>query len=477
MLGTLIHRLLRGRNAGAAPQAQADLEPVREALRRNDDAAARAALARLPRAAQHSAKGSELAGLIEYRAGRFERAATLLESAVTLEPERASAQANLGQCLHLLGELDAAAAHLARALELAPGFLDAQRNLALVHYRRGDLALAESLCRSSLLAEPENSVTHMLLGEILLAQGRYLEAWPEFEWRARDARVVRAQQPHPGPRWNGEPLEPGATLLLWTEQGFGDKFQFARFLPVAARRYPGVRLVVAVPRGVHGLMRRVAGVADAIELDANPEVPHLQAALLSLPVHLRADAAMIRAGLPYLRAEPERTERFARRLQGDAAPRVGLVWKSGRHADAGADEALLNASRDVEFDSLAGALPRGRLRYLNLQLEHGLAREAFTAAGVEDWSGTLEDFEDTAALLANLDLVVTVDTSVAHLAAAMGRPTWVLCRYDACWRWMKGARASDWYSEARRFFQDRPRDWGAALRAVRAELERFGARA
>lgn len=477
MLGTLIQRLFRGRGAGAATHASADFEPVREALKRNDDRAARSAIARLPRAAQLSARGTEFAGLIEYRAGRFERAATLLESAVTLEPERASAQANLGQCLHLLGELDAAAQHLARALELAPGFLDAQRNLALVHYRRGELGLAESLCRASLLAEPANNTPHMLLGEILLAQGRYLEAWPEFEWRSHDARVVRAQQPHPGPAWNGAPLEPGATLLLWTEQGFGDKFQFARFLPEAARRHPGARLVVAVPHGIRGLMRRIPGVADAIELDANPDGQHVQAALLSLPVQLRADAAMIRAGLPYLRAEAERSEQFARRLQGDAAPRVGLVWKSGRHADAGTEEMLLNASRDLEFAALAAALPRGRLRYLNLQLEHGLEPQAFAAAGVEDWSGSLADFEDTAALLANLDLVVTVDTSVAHLAAAMGRPTWVLCKFEACWRWMKGAAASDWYPEARRFFQQRPRDWSTVLGAMRAALERFGARA
>jgi Tfp pilus assembly protein PilF len=474
LLGALIHRLLRGRSAGAGPAQGADLEPVREALGRNENAAARAAFVRLPKAVQVSSKGSELAGLIEYRAGHFDLAANLLESSVASDPSRASAQANLGQCLHLLGELDAARRHLARAVELAPGFLDAQRNLALVEYRRGALGAAEALCRRQLLAEPRNSVTHMLLGEILLAQGRYLEAWPEFEWRSRDPRVVRAQQLHPAPPWKGEPLEPGRTLLLWTEQGFGDKFQFARFLTPAAARHPGVRLVVACPNGIHGLMRRVTGVADAIPQIANPEGSHVQAALLSLPGFLGADAAMIREGLPYLSADPERVERCARLLRGDAVPRVGLVWMSGRHADAGPEEALLNASRDVDFEALAAALPRGRLRYLNLQIEHGLEAPAFAAAGVEDWSGAIADFEDTAALLANVDLVITVDTSVAHLAAAMGRPTWVLCRFDACWRWMKGAAASDWYPGARRFFQERPRDWGAVLHALRAELERFG---
>ncbi len=479
MLGGLIRRLVRGRRASGAPggEAPADFEAVRVALERGDGGAARAAFARLPHAAQLSSRGNELAGLIEYDAGRFERASDLLECAVAADPNRATAHCNLGQCLQLLGELDAAALHLSRALELAPGFPDAQRNLALVHYRGGELGAAEALCRRTLLAEPDRTATHILLGEILLAQGRYAEAWPEFEWRRDDPRVKRARNLHPAAQWHGEALHPGETLLLWTEQGYGDMFQFARFLPVAAARLPGVRLVVACPESVQGLMRRVSGVSDAIAQAANPDGAHLQAALLSLPLRLGADAAAVSNAGAYLRAEPARVEQFARQLQGNPAPRVGLVWQSGRHTGIGHADALLNASRDIGFDVLAGALPQGRLRYLNLQLEHGLAPQAFAAAGVEEWSGSIRDFEDTAALLANLDLVVTVDTSVAHLAAALGRPTWVLCRFDACWRWMKGAAASDWYPAARRFFQNRPRDWAAVLRALRAELEGPGVQA
>ncbi|HVB47458.1 MAG TPA: tetratricopeptide repeat protein [Burkholderiales bacterium] len=479
MLGALIRRLVRDRRASRARHAPApaDFEAVREALDRGDGGAARAAFSRLPPAAQLSSRGNELAGLIEYDAGRFERASALLECALAADPNRATVHCNLGQCLQLLGELDAAALHLSRALELAPGFRDAQRNLALVYYRAGDLGAAEALCRRTVLAEPDRAATHILLGEILLAQGRYAEAWPEFEWRREDIRVKRARSLHPAAQWNGEALPAGETLLLWTEQGYGDMFQFARFLPAAAARLPGVRLVVACPESVQGLMRRVSGVGDAIAQAANPEGAHRQAALLSLPLRLGADAAAVRNAGTYLRAEPARIEHYARRLQDTPAPRVGLVWQSGRHTDIGHADALLNASRDIDFGALAGALPQGRLRYLNLQLEHGLAPRAFAATGVEDWSGSIRDFEDTAALLANLDLVVTVDTSVAHLAAALGRPTWVLCRFDACWRWMKGAAASDWYPAARRFFQHSPRDWSAALGALRAELEGFGVQA
>lgn len=475
MLGTLIRRLLQAARPGAQAAAPADLAEVRAALQRNDAAAARAAFVRLPHAAQVSAKGSELAGLIEYAEGRFDLASALFESSVAVDPERASAQCNLGQCLQLLGELEAAASHLVRSLELFPGDLLALHNLALVRYRQQALAESEALCREALRLDGARVATHLLLAEALLAQGRYAEAWPEFEWRRHDARVARAQRLHPAPEWQGESLQAGEALLLWTEQGFGDAFQFARFLPLAAARLPGVELAVACPPSMHALMRRVTGVGSVLAQDANPERPHMQAPLLSLPLRLNASGGDLGAGLPYLRAAPEAALRWAEMLRGGAAPAVGLVWKSGRHPGTALAELARNADRDVDFDALAGALPRGRLRYLALQLEHGLAPERFAAAGIEDWSGALRDFDDTAALLANLDLVVTVDTAVAHLAAAMGRPVWVLCKFDACWRWMKAAPASDWYPQARRWFQHRPGDWSEVLRGLRCALQGFAA--
>lgn len=477
LLGAMIRRALRAARGGGAAQAEreATFGEVRAALQRHDAGAARAAFDRLSHAAQVSAKGSELAGLIEYTRGRFDLASALFEASVAMDPSRPTAQTNLGQCLQLLGELGAAAPHLERARELAPAFVDASHNLALVRYRQQHLVQAEALCRDVLARDPARAQSHLLLAEVLLAQGRYAEAWPEFEWRRADARVERARALHAAPEWQGEALHAGDTLLVWTEQGYGDTLQFARFLPAAAARVPGVELVVACPEILQGIMRRAAGVGAVIAQNSNPARPHRQIPLLSLPWRLEAGAAQVRPAGSYLGAAPEAAARWAAALGQRQAPRVGLVWQSGRHPGTEAPELARNADRDIGFDALARALPRGRLRYLGMQIDHGIAPERFTAAGIEDSSGALRDFDDTAALLANLDLVITVDTAVAHLAAATGRPVWVLCKFDACWRWMKASASSDWYPWARRWFQHRPGDWTEVLRGLHGALERFGA--
>lgn len=476
VLGTLIRRLLsKGQELGrlaAVPQA-ADFGGVRKALEGGDTAAARAVFGELPSAARASAKGNELAGLIESADGRFDLASAYFEYSIAADPGRPSAQCNLGQCLQLLDEFDAAAEHLERALQLAPDFTLALHNLALVRYRQQQLAAAEARCRDVLRAEPGRLTTHILLSEVLLAQGRYAEAWPEFEWRRQHPGLLQLSERHPAPEWGGEMLSAGATLLLWAEQGYGDMFQFARFIPPLAERLRGVKVILACPESIHGVMKRIHGINEVKASGANPAEPHKQTALLSVPLHLAATASEVRIPVPYLCAAPEAAARFGAMLGKSAVSRVGLVWKSGRHPRLGKAELARNAGRDIDFEAFAGALPRGRLRYLALQLEHGLDSQHFAAAGVEDWSEQLRDFDDTAALLANLDLIVTVDTAMAHLAAAMGRSVWVLCKFDACWRWTKALPSSDWYPRTQRLFQHRPGDWSRVLRELRRKLDAF----
>ena len=421
--------------------------------------------------------------------GRAADALACCDAALELRPNYAEAWSNRGNALSDLNRpLDARACY-ERALELAPNFVDAWNNLALtlVDLDRHAEAL-ESYDRALALA-PEAVETHWNRALCLLQLGRFDEGWAEYEWRWRRKRIAAGSRAFDEPLWRGDaPLE-GKTILLHAEQGLGDTLQFCRYAALVAQR--GARVILEVQPELMRLLQELDGVADLIETGAPLPPFDYHCPLLSLPLALHTTLATIPAAIPYLHADSGNAERFRVRMNeamaGSGVLKVGLVWAGGARAHV--PELRKNdARRSLAFEQLAPILDVPHVQFFSLQKGAAAAQLEEARAGQQghqdaasriiDWTDELRDFADTAALVANLDLVISVDTSSAHLAGAMNRPVWILNRLDTCWRWMLEREDSPWYPSARLFRQPSLGNWTAVLADVAHALrERATARA
>jgi hypothetical protein len=270
----------------------------------------------------------------------------------------------------------------------------------------------------------------------------------------------------------------GKTILLHAEQGYGDTLQFCRY----ARRVraQGADVILEVPTSLGRLMKRLEEVGRVIfPEDATPEVD-LQCPLMSLPLAFGTTLETIPCGERYLVAEPALVERWRVRLGERRAFRVGLVWSGGLRPSQ-PESWSVNARRNIDLQMLAG-LNHPRIEYVSLQKgepaeseAQDLRRRGWSGPTLIDHTKELTDFAQTAALIENLDLVVSVDTATAHLSAALGKPTWILNRLDSCWRWLWNRVDSPWYGSARLFRQSAPGSWDGVVRQVRDELFQLAA--
>jgi len=273
-------------------------------------------------------------------------------------------------------------------------------------------------------------------------------------------------------RWKGETEIAGKTILLLAEQGFGDVLQFCRYAPLVADL--GAKVILAVPGTLSRLMGTLRGVDRVLSQDdAVPEYD-LHCPLMSLPLVFGTAETTIPAAVPYLPAEPEAVEHW-RNVIPAAMPgrlRIGLVWAGGRRPDQPHAMAI-DQRRSMHLAAMAplGAIPG--CVFVSLQFG-GPARQARGAPfPLIDVTARLTDFADTAALVEALDLIITVDTAVAHLAGALARPVWLLSRFDACWRWGRDRDDSRWYPTMRLFRQTEPGDWAGVMARVAAALRSF----
>jgi tetratricopeptide (TPR) repeat protein len=431
--------------------------------------------------------------------GDLDGAAGCYRTALDLDPRYAEAWNNLGCVMQLQGRLAEAADHFRKALEINPALAQANQNLgslmrdphrleaAAENYRRaireqpGDASLYVDLGNTlrdqekfdeaiasfdaALKLKPDHAEAHFSKALVLLLKGELAQGWEEYEWRWR--REPAARQ-FPVAEWDGLPL-PDGDLLLYAEQGFGDTLQFIRYAPLAARRCR--RVIVECQAGLKSLVAAMPGVAQVV-VPGEP-LPRFAARLplLSLPRVFKTTLETIPAEVPYLRADPEELRAWRARLAADGeALKVGLCW-------AGRPEQWDNTSRSAALDLLA---PLGELRgvvFYSLQKGPAAAEAAHPPAGMslKDVSGELRDFSDTAALISSLDLVITVDTSVAHLAGALGAPAWVMLSRLPDWRWLLEGERCPWYPSMRLFRQETFGDWRpVAERLARALGERIG---
>lgn len=416
---------------------------------RHDDAV-RAAMVAVAAHPGHDAAANRLAEALAGMSAAGANAGAWLRADLPAKALMAAGIA-LGRADDLAAAMDA----FALALDREPANGLARVNFGCALFKLGRFAEAAAHLRMAVAAMPDDAVARFGLANALLAQGAWREGWEAYEFRWRLPGAIRPVAP--GPAWKGEPLE-GRRLLVLAEQGFGDMLQFARFLPLLPA---GARL--RAPKALHRLL------AGVVEMDdGQPGATDCcHCPLMSLP-HLLG-VSPVDAPAPYLLADPALRARWRGRLPAlgsRARRRVGLVWSGGGRR-AGGGDMQAGAGRSLDAAALAPLLAVESVRFVSLQ--HG-APGAAAALGLPDPMPDVTDFADTAALLAELDLLVSVDTAAAHLAGALGVPAWVLLRPDTDWRWPSEGQHSAWYPSLRLFRQPSPGDWAGVIAEVAVRL-------
>ena len=407
-------------------------------------------------------------GVATEQRGRPEDAMPLLDRAVELQPGEPEFHNNRGLALYSLQrDREAADAHR-QAIALAPRHAGAYSNLGRALQAAGDVDGAIAALRTGLSIAPEFPALHWNLGLALLLAGDYAAAWPEYEWRLRAPEFAHALSSHPGAAWNGEDLA-GKTLLVTSEQGLGDAIQFLRFAKDVAAR--GARVEAMVPPALRNLAATVPGIAAARAVGGPLPAYELHVSLMSLPHRLGLGIDGVGMSAPYMFADSTRVAeaRAAIAREANGGISVGVAW-------SGAPGNTINARRSMPLAALAPLFDRTGVRLFSLKREGEALTEDDTA-----WSRRLvnldmrNDFDGIAAMIASLDLVISVDTSIAHLAGALGKRVFVLNSFVPDWRWMLGRSDSPWYPSARLFRQPSPGDWPHAVASAADALrEEFG---
>jgi len=394
---------------------------------------------------------------------RLEEARIAYGKALALMPADAPILSNMGTVLKDLGQWTQAESFLNRAIELGGG-AKAHSNLGHVHYLQGDCEQAVRCFEQALACAPGDPDAEFHLGVANLRLGNWQDGWRRYEsrWRRQTARE-RLRHQHK-PAWDGGDLA-GKTILIWSEQGLGDTLHFIRFVNDLAAR--GACVVVECQRSLVPLVGRMPAVSDVVAQGEAPPDFDVQAPLLSLPHLLGITLETLPPQAPYLEAPAERLSGVIRADK----PKVGLVW-AGESRRSDVECLLIDRRRSMALDTLTPVLSVKGIEFVSLQM--GDAKSHLSAwPGITDASVHIRDFADTAALIGQLDGVVSVDTSVAHLAGSLGKPIWLLSRFDGCWRWLKGRSDSPWYPTMSVYAQTKQGDWETPVTALAQDMVRW----
>ncbi|MDR3536816.1 MAG: tetratricopeptide repeat-containing glycosyltransferase family protein [Acetobacteraceae bacterium] len=411
-------------------------------------------------------------GLAQYEQGRVAEAENSFRGALRLRPDYANALMNLGTALQSLNRLVEAEASYRQALTCGGDPARVLNNLGLLLQELGRPAEAEAACRAALAHRPGQADARTNLALVLLLRGAYAEGWREYEARWQVASMTTATRPFAQPRWTaGVPLA-GRTILLHAEQGFGDTLQFCRYASLLAAA--GARVLLEAPPALCRLLASLDGVAQVIPAGETLPPFDLHCPLMSLPFGFGTTLETIPNASPYLHADPAQAASWRQALAALPGRRIGLVW--GGSSRSGQPHAVaVDRRRSMPLAALAPLAGIAGCSFVSLQLGPPAAQPPPAGLVLHDPTTGLGDFADTAALIEALDLVISVDTAVAHLAAALGRPVWLLNRFDTCWRWLLGRDDSRWYPTLRQFRQPTAGDWTTPVARIAQDLARFAA--
>ncbi len=410
-----------------------------------------------------------LKGFIAFKRNKGEEAAALMEQALAAGAGQPRQLCNLGEVYRLIGRLDEGLAMTRRAQALAPTDAVAHFNEAMLRYERLEPEECIRAARRAIQLKPDMPEAHMRLGQALLLTGAFAEGWEEYEWRYQISGAQALMPKTDKPQWNGAPLRDDQTLLLVADQGYGDVIMFARYLPWAFSRAKSVAIATSAEL-CDLLERHFPGPTYFSRWDqAPPFVAYCPFSGLPRLHFTRLDS--IPQPAPYLKALPEKVAEWRGRLDAllpAGKKRIGIAW-------AGRPTHNNDRNRSISIEMLAPFAQVPDAAFVAVQ-------KGPAAAQVANWPGPapilgldaqIETFDDTAAILENIDLLVCVDTSLGHLAGALGRPAWIMTPFAPDWRWLTQREDSPWYPSLRLIRQDGPKAWPGLIRRVADELAAF----
>ena len=397
--------------------------------------------------------------------GKPEQALTYYREALRISPSYAQAAINMATSLRDVNQLDEAIEACCEALRLTPDSTDARINMGSFFQDQGRHKEAIAIYSEVLTLKPESLDAAWNKSLSLLALGRYDEGWPLHE-TGLGIPHMRGEYPSPQRRWQGENFV-GKRLLIWAEQGLGDNLQFIRYAALCKQR--GGTIIVMCPRPLRALFRNCSFIDEVPDVVEEKDFD-LHAPMMSLPFIFKTTVATIPAPIPYLFISDEARVRWAGKITGKGL-KVGLVW-SGNPRENQLNAHMIDRRRSINLQMLLPLFDVAGVQFYNLQMGTNAAQidEYGLRDRIMDVMTDVKDFEDTGALIEQLDIVLSVDTSVVHLAGGLGKPVWVMSRFDACWRWLQNRSDSPWYPTARVFGQSAPGDWTEVVAQIREAL-------
>ncbi|MCP5364302.1 MAG: glycosyltransferase family protein [Hyphomicrobiales bacterium] len=397
------------------------------------------------------------------RENSIDSAIAAYRRALALQPEYPEALSNLAVALRTAGRHGEAREHCEQAIAVKPGHVSAYVNYGLVLSDLGRYQDALAAYDRALAIDPRHAAARADRAVLLLLLGRFAEGWSEYEWRWRTPGFTTPRRDFSAPMWDGTPLD-GRTLLIHAEQGIGSAIQFSRFCRLAANGGGVVLECQPSLRRLFELSFKDGPVSQVVAKGQQLPMCDLHVPMMSLPHVLGTTLETIPADVPYLRADPADQARWAHRLRDVPGPRVGLVW-AGNPLHGNDQNRSMPASA---FGPLIVNSPQAT--FFSLQVGPSAGVGMFADGTVRDLAPELTDFADTAAVLDTLDLVISVDTAVAHLAGALGKPVWLMIPSVPEWRWLLAREDSPWYPTMRLFRQDRAGDWAGVVDRVSSAL-------
>lgn len=400
-------------------------------------------------------------GGIYRSAGKPTESIAHTKCAIELKPDTPGGYANLGLALSEVGRLDEALAALTKAVEFEPNRTGPHLDLGNVYWKQGKHELALAEFRRAIECDPSLAANHWSCARVLLQLGHLKEGWEEFEWRLK-FKEMKLDRGFAQPQWDGSD-QTGKTVLLHTEGGLGDAINFVRHVPPATKR--GGKFILECQPTLMKLFANTEGIDQLVARGQRLPPFDCHMPLQGLPRILGITLENIPSRVPYLTADKNRAADFAARIPSDGKLRVGLVWCGVMYSEV-----------DFRTRNLATFFPMLKLpgiRFFSLQI--GEASAETPPAGVDwmDFSGELKDMSDTAALVQNLDLVLSVDTSTAHLAGALAKPVWVFIPTQSDFRWLLHRTDSPWYPTMRLFRQTAAGDWSKPIKDMTNALSEF----
>jgi tetratricopeptide (TPR) repeat protein len=394
---------------------------------------------------------------------QLDRAITCYQKALQLNPIFAKAYSNLAGALHEKGKYDEALVFFYKAIQLNPNLADTYCNLGITFTKKCQYDEAFKSYEKALQINPNHVAARWNLSLILLLLGNFERGWQEYEWRWKKKEMIAFERNFVQPLWDGSAIK-GLTILLHAEQGLGDTIQFIRYVTLVKER--GARVIVECQKELKSLFENMEGIQEVVIRGEDLPAFDTHCPLLRLPLVFNTTLDSIPAKIPYITVDDATIQKWKSKFHyNDTKLKVGLVWSGNPKLKGDSNRSM----------SLTAFKPLAKLNNINFySLQKGeaaqQARDSTEVIHLIDYTEEIGDFSDTAALIENLDLVISVDTSVAHLGGALGKSVWTLLPCEPDWRWMLKREDSPWYPTMRLFRQPSPGDWESVIAKVKDEL-------